>query len=80
MTGQIIRSSPYRRYDRYNGPDLYLLFYPIAIVEEVNPFQTFKKVKFGFLFILLAPELRWGLPVSGIERSYDQRYIAECHE
>ena len=39
---------------------LYLLFYPIAIVEEVNPFQTFKKVKFGFLFILLATGITLG--------------------
>ena len=39
---------------------LYLLFYPIAIVEEVNPFLTFKKVKFGFLFILLATGITLG--------------------
>lgn len=39
---------------------LYLLFYPIAIVEEVNPFLTFKRVKFGFLFILLATGITLG--------------------
>lgn len=39
---------------------LYLLFYPISIVEEVNPFLTFKKVKFGILFILLATGITMG--------------------
>lgn len=39
---------------------LYLLFYPILIVEEVNPFLTFKKVKFGILFILLATGITMG--------------------
>ena len=39
---------------------LYLVFYPIAIVEEVNPFLTFKRVKFGFLFILLATGITLG--------------------
>lgn len=39
---------------------LYLLFYPISIVEEVNPFLSFKKVKFGILFILLATGITMG--------------------
>lgn len=39
---------------------LYLLFYPISIVEEVNPFLTFKKVKFGILFILLGTGITMG--------------------
>lgn len=39
---------------------LFLLFYPIAVVEEVNPFLTFKKVKFGILFLLLATGITLG--------------------